>query len=108
MKKIKIILAIFTMIALVGSAGSVKANTAATIASGATNSSITIERKVTGATSPVTCTFKYTVATVTEPGTVGGTTTFKGEKSIAMSAQALSSGTATKTTSISLVGATFS
>lgn len=108
MKKVKFLLAMVAAVALFGGMGAVKANTAATIASGATNSSITIERKVTGATGPVTNTFTYTITETSKP--TGATTTGvpTGTKTIAMTAQALSSGTATKTVDLSFVNATFS
>lgn len=108
MKKINFILAIFTLLTLFGGMGIVSANTAAKVASGASNSVITIERKVTGATSPVTCNFTYSVAETSKPSgaTVSGAPT--GTKTVSMSSQALSSGTATQSTTISFVNATFS
>lgn len=106
MKKIKLMLTMILSLALFGGMGSVKANTQATIANGATNSTITIQRSVTGASSPVTNTFTYTVtADSGNPATATGVPT--GTHTIVMSAQALSGTTATKTTSISFAGAKF-
>ena len=110
MKKLKLFLAILSVFALFGGVGVVKANTAVTIASGDTNSSITLSRAVTSAKQKVTNTFTYTItadssnpAGVTGLPAAGATTT----KTIAMSAQALSGTTATKTTTLSLVGVIF-
>lgn len=107
MKKLYYLFIMLLFVVMFYGVEGVKANTSATIASGATNSVVTISRSVTGATSPVTSTFTYTITKVSGPGTVGSFPP-SASPQIVMSSQALSGTTATKTTTVSLVGATFS